>query len=72
VATLLYWVTTQVAEAENLEDGTRCQAVEFLLTLAEAREKAPGMLRKAPQFVQRLFSCLLTFLLDVEEDQEWY
>jgi hypothetical protein len=62
----------QVAEAENLEDATRISAVEFLLTLAEAREKAPGMLRKAPQFVQRLFSCLLTFLLDVEEDDEWY
>lgn len=43
-----------------------------MLTLAEAREKAPGMLRKAPAFVQRLFQCLLGFLLDVEDDAAWH
>lgn len=36
------------------------------MTLAEAREKAPGMMRKLPAQVARLFQCLVTFLLDVE------
>ena len=56
----------QVAEAEELEDSTRQLAAEFLVTLAEAREKAPGMMRKLPAQVARLFQCLVTFLLDVE------
>ncbi|KAI4971339.1 hypothetical protein ZWY2020_002253 [Hordeum vulgare] len=33
----------QVPEAAHLEDGTRHLAVEFVITLAEARERAPGM-----------------------------
>lgn len=61
-----------VAEADSLDDATRNYAVEFLLTLAEAREKAPGMLRKCPHFVQRLFQCLLGFLLDLEDTPEWH
>mmetsp|Transcript_8735 Transcript_8735/g.11822 ORF Transcript_8735/g.11822 Transcript_8735/m.11822 type:complete len:1130 (+) Transcript_8735:104-3493(+) len=61
-----------IAEADQLEDSTRNYAVEFLLTLAEARAKAPGMLRKCPHFVQRLFTCLLGFLLDVDDSPEWY
>eukprot|EP00959_Pyramimonas_sp_CCMP1952_P069269 1445620-Pyramimonas_sp.AAC.2 len=61
-----------VAEADHLDDSTRNYAVEFLLTLAEAREKAPGMLRKCPLFVQRLFQCLLGFLLDIEDTAEWH
>lgn len=56
----------QIAEAEQLEDSTRQLAAEFLVTLCEAREKAPGMMRKAPHLVARLFECLVTFLLDVE------
>jgi hypothetical protein len=56
----------QIAEAEQLEDSTRQLAAEFLVTLCEAREKAPGMMRKLPQLVARLFQCLVTFLLDVE------
>ncbi len=55
-----------MAEAEELEDSTRQLAAEFLVTLAEAREKAPGMLRKLPAQVARLFQCLVTFLLDIE------
>ncbi len=38
----------------------RCLAAEFLVTLCEAREKAPGMMRKLPQvdhvFPVRVFS----------------
>lgn len=56
----------QIAEAERLEESTRQLAAEFLVTLCEAREKAPGMMRKLPQFVGRLFQCLLNFLLNIE------
>ena len=56
----------QIAEADSLEEGTRQLATEFLVTLCEAREKAPGMMRKLPQIVGRLFQCLMSFLLDLE------
>lgn len=36
------------------------------VTLCEAREKAPGMMRRLPQFGERLFKVLVTFLLDIE------
>ena len=35
------------------------------MTLCEARERAPGMMRKLPQYISQLFSCMLLFLLDV-------
>ena len=53
-------------EAPALEDATRQLAAELLVTLCEAREKAPGMMRKLPQFLGRLFQSLLSFLLDIE------
>jgi hypothetical protein len=56
----------QVVEAPALEDATRQLAAEMLVTLCEAREKAPGMMRKLPQFIGRLFQSLLAFLLDIE------
>ena len=62
----------QVADAAALEPATRQLAAEFVLTLCEAREKAPGMMRKLPAFVGRLFGCLLSFLLDVEDDPAWH
>lgn len=63
---LSYPLDLQIAEAEALDDSTRQLATEFLVTLCEAREKAPGMMRKLPQIVGRLFQCLMTFLLDIE------
>jgi len=42
------------------------QAAEFLVTLCEARDKAPGMMRKLPNFTPSLFETLMLFLLDVE------
>ena len=54
--------------AQKLEDDTRQLAAEFLVTLAEAREQAPGMMRRLPDLVDRLFMCLLGFLLDIEDD----
>ncbi|XP_013628816.1 PREDICTED: importin-5-like isoform X2 [Brassica oleracea var. oleracea] len=62
----------QIAEAESLEESTRHLAVEFLVTLAEARERAPGMVRKLPQFIDRLFAVLMKMLEDVEDDPAWY
>ncbi|RYR53963.1 hypothetical protein S245_020863 [Arachis hypogaea] len=62
----------QVAEAESLEEGTRHLAIEFVVTLAEARERAPGMMRKLPQFIRRLFGVLMNLLLDVEDDPTWH
>jgi hypothetical protein len=61
-----------VAEHSDLEDGTRHLATEFLVTLTEARDRAPGMMRKLPNFVPRLFNCLVSFLLDVEDEEEWH
>lgn len=61
-----------IAEHDDLEDGTRHLATEFLVTLTEARDRAPGMMRKLPNFVPRLFTCLCKFLLDVEDDPEWH
>ena len=58
--------TMQISEATELEDSTRQLATEFLVTLCEAREKAPGMMRKLPQHLARLFQCLVFFLLDIE------
>ncbi|EEF36904.1 importin-5 [Ricinus communis] len=62
----------QIAEAESLEEGTRHLAIEFVITLAEARERAPGMMRKLPQFVHRLFMVLMGMLLDIEDDPVWH
>ncbi|XP_076918274.1 uncharacterized protein LOC143578652 [Bidens hawaiensis] len=62
----------QIAEAETLEEGTRHLAIEFVITLAEARERAPGMMRKLPQFISRLFGILLQMLLDIEDEPAWH
>ncbi|GMH00102.1 hypothetical protein Nepgr_001941 [Nepenthes gracilis] len=62
----------QIAEAESLEEGTRHLAIEFVITLAEAREKAPGMMRKLPQFTSRLFGILMKMLLDIKDDPAWH
>ncbi|URE00620.1 HEAT repeat [Musa troglodytarum] len=62
----------QIAEADGLEEGTRHLAIEFVITLAEARERAPGMMRKLPQFVSRLFAVLMKMLLDIEDEPAWH
>ncbi|KAB2607538.1 importin-5-like [Pyrus ussuriensis x Pyrus communis] len=62
----------QIAEADSLEEGTRHLAIEFVITLAEARERAPGMMRKLPQFISRLFSILMKMLLDIEDEPAWH
>ncbi|GMH20087.1 hypothetical protein Nepgr_021928 [Nepenthes gracilis] len=62
----------QIAEAKSLEEGTRHLAIEFVITLAEARERAPGMMRKLPQFIHRLFAVLMSMLLDIKDDPAWH
>uniref|UniRef100_A0A0C9QU83 TSA: Wollemia nobilis Ref_Wollemi_Transcript_9431_3919 transcribed RNA sequence n=1 Tax=Wollemia nobilis TaxID=56998 RepID=A0A0C9QU83_9CONI len=62
----------QIAEAQSLEEGMRHLALEFIITLAEARDRAPGMMRKLPQFIGKLFAILVNLLLDVEDDVAWY
>jgi hypothetical protein len=61
-----------VAEADSLEPATRQLAAELVLTLCEAREKAPGMMRKLPAAAARLFALCLAFLLDIEDDPAWH
>lgn len=62
----------QIAEADGLEDATKHLAVEFIITLAEARDRAPGMMRRLPQFVGRLFAVLMKMLLDLNDDPKWH
>ncbi|KAM2985013.1 hypothetical protein FF2_005466 [Malus domestica] len=62
----------QIAEADTLEEATRHLAIEFVITLAEARERAPGMMRKLPQFISRLFAILMRMLLDIEDEASWH
>ncbi|WIA40679.1 hypothetical protein OEZ86_004377 [Tetradesmus obliquus] len=62
----------QIATASQLEPPTRSLAAECLVTLAEARDKAPGMVRRLPHFVGGLFEALMAFLLDVEDEPDWH
>ncbi|KAM5584469.1 importin-5 [Rosa sericea] len=63
----------QIAEAiEVLEQGTRHLAIEFVITLAEAGEQAPWIMRNSVQFVGLLFSILMRMVSDVEDDPLWH
>ncbi|XP_009774428.1 uncharacterized protein LOC107769350 isoform X1 [Nicotiana tabacum] len=62
----------EIAEDEKLEEVTRHLAVEFLITLVEARERAPGMMRKLPSFSRKCFAILLKLLLDIKDDPAWH
>lgn len=41
----------QITQMEDVDESAKQLAVEFLVTLIEAREKAPGMMRKVPQVI---------------------
>lgn len=62
----------QVAQTADLSGGLRHLSLEFLVTLMEAREQAPGILKKVPFVYERLFGILLHMLLDIEDFPEWY
>ncbi|XP_055819062.1 uncharacterized protein LOC129887856 isoform X2 [Solanum dulcamara] len=53
-----------IAKCESYEKKTRHLAVEFVMTLVEAREKAPGMIKKYPLFTEKYFAILLNLLVD--------
>ncbi len=40
--------------------------MEFLVSLCEAREQSPGMMRKLPNLARMLFELVMGFLLDIE------
>ncbi|OIT39666.1 importin subunit beta-1 [Nicotiana attenuata] len=63
---------SDIAEDEKLQEGTRHLAVEFLITLVEARERTPGMMKKLPLFISRCFTMLLNLLLDIKDDPAWH
>ena len=62
-----------IAEAAQLEHGTRQTAVEVLMTCAESEDApARAVLRKHPALVARLFAACLQLLTDVSDEPEWY
>ncbi|PWA95267.1 importin-5 [Artemisia annua] len=46
----------RIAEAESLQERTRHLAIEFVITLVEARDPAPRMMSDLPQFIISRFS----------------
>ncbi|MCD7465048.1 hypothetical protein HAX54_000441 [Datura stramonium] len=62
----------EIAEAKSLEEETKHLAVEFLLTLVEAKKKAPRMMKKLLSFTNTCFAMILTMLLDIEDEPSWY
>ncbi|GFR44315.1 hypothetical protein Agub_g5527 [Astrephomene gubernaculifera] len=57
---------------DNLDANTRQLAVEFLVSLCEAREHCPGMMRKVPNLARSLFELVMGFLLDIVDDPAWH
>ncbi|PRQ33141.1 hypothetical protein RchiOBHm_Chr5g0054221 [Rosa chinensis] len=63
----------QIAEAIDVsEQGTRHLAIEFLITLAEAGERAPWIMRKCREFVGLLFPILMRMVSNVKDDPSWH
>lgn len=60
-----------IVEAQGLEDGVRHLALEFFLTLAEARGYACVWMRTLPELIARLFVFLLNLLEDIEDSASW-
>ncbi|XP_059276797.1 uncharacterized protein LOC132030992 isoform X4 [Lycium ferocissimum] len=61
-----------IAEDEGLKEETTHLAVEFLITLVEAKKRAPGMIKRVPFFISRCFAMLLKLLLYIEDDPAWH
>ena len=43
----------------------------ILVAVCKEREKAPGMMRKLPNFLGAFFDCLMRFLMDIEVSFIW-
>ncbi|GJS46050.1 importin-5-like protein [Tanacetum coccineum] len=50
----------------------RVWRIEFVITLAEPRERPPGMMTKLPLFITSLFGILIIMLLDIEDQAAWH
>lgn len=59
---------TNIAQADQLEDGTRRLAVEVLLELCQ---QADGMVRKFPDVANKLVPLFLNMCTEYEDDPEW-
>lgn len=55
-----------------MEEETKHLAVEFLLTLVEAKKKALGMMKKLPSFTNTCFAMILNMLLVIEDEPSRY
>ncbi|MCD7457319.1 hypothetical protein HAX54_034868 [Datura stramonium] len=62
----------EIAEDEYLKEKTRHLAVVFLITLAEAKKRAPGMMKRLPLFFNRCLAMSLKLLLDIKDDPDWH
>ncbi|KAH0727959.1 hypothetical protein KY285_003650 [Solanum tuberosum] len=62
----------EIAEDKSVKEKTKHLAVEFVLTLVEAKKKAPEMMKKLPFFTNRCFAMILKLLLDIEDEPSWY
>jgi importin-5 len=60
---------TQQMKNEALEDGTRQNCLEIMITLTEA---APGMMRKHAAFGHNVIPVLLDWMAELDDDQSWY
>lgn len=58
----------EICSNTEVDDDCRKLALEVLVSLATS---APGMVRKVPDFPQRVVPLCLQLLLDVEDDEEW-
>ncbi|XP_060209818.1 uncharacterized protein LOC132636808 isoform X2 [Lycium barbarum] len=61
-----------IAEDKGLKEETTNLAVEFLMTLVEAKNRAPGMIKRVPLFISRCFAMLLKLLLYIKDDPAWH
>jgi hypothetical protein len=57
-----------IAGTEDLDASTRQLGLEFLVTLAE---RSGGMMRKQMHLMKEAIPMAVTFICDVEEDEEW-
>ena len=64
----------QIAEDESLEERTRHLAVEFVITLAEAKKRKLPEFKSwiMPRFISWLMKILMKMLLDVGDDPSWH
>lgn len=60
---------TQIARTETLDEDTQFLAFEFVVMTAEIK---PGMVRKKmPQLVEVAFQIALTWMLQIDEAEQW-